>query len=615
MENEIMKELEGTNMKVKTWKINTEFLGEDKRFETLPIGYINKDVCGCGATSIVLRNDINAIIAVPNLSLIYNKTQQQKIDEPTIIGVTGSVSDDYIETMVLTLLSKDQPFKIMVTFDSLYRVEKYISYRTPNKPELTQLVIDEADQLLSNMELKVSSKAMKDDFLQMDACSRTFEIARKYKNQVTFITASNPIMKLYPDWILNELIYHKFEFANNEVITPILFNRDIPTSSLVDEILVPIINKGYVKIKDLKIEKVIVFFNNVSKTVSIIEELGIKEESGMICGDNKENETKRNGINLITDYSNLPKYTFVTSAGFQGIDIYDNKTMNVVVSNSARSYQALDIDTDLKQSISRQRLKNNPNFKYYVFIYNENASSLDFEKERRRLESEYNYIAQYIDDINDKIKANKTYDHLIRMAKKSTLFKKIVQKREDGYFQANNKLYEIIYSKKLKNSLDYAEGNIKFVKGTEAIIIEEPKDPTSTTSYDYIYKIYKKSTKTDIRPEYTEAQLKSEAYQLIDKLYNKTNKLYRSKQYAEKKLKELIVVNTTTIDDDVRNEFTTRQEYTRNEVKSKLEKIYKLHKLKRKPQFRDISKFGIEYEECTKDRERAVRILKKLRRY
>lgn len=611
---EIMRELEGTNMKVKTWKINTEYLGDDSRFETLPIGYVNKEVCGCGATSIVLRNGINAVIAVPTISLIENKVQQQTIDQPYIIGVTGAVTDSEIEAKVFDQLAKERPIKIMVTFDSLHRVEKYISFKTPCREEPTQLIIDEADQLLSIIELKAKAKARKADYLQMNACNSTFNIARKYKDQVTFITASNPLMTLYPEWITNELTYHKFEFSNKEVITPILYKRDAPVISLINEILVPIINKGYVNIGKLKVEKVIIFFNNVSRSIKIIEELGIKKDSGMICGDNRITDLNKAGIKQIRDYSKLPKYTFVTSAGFQGIDIYDEKTINVVVSNASKTYQALDLDTDLKQAISRQRIKDNKNFKYYVFIYNETKTELDPEKERIKLEQQYNTVAEYIDLYNDNKKKGKSCEFLLKMAKDNDLFKAVVSKDENGYLDIDTQYYKYIYSAKIKNAIDYAEGNIKVVKGSTAIVVDKPEDSISTLTYEYIYNIYKKSTKSDKEPNYTEAQLKSPAYKIIDKLYKATGKLYRSKQYAEKKLANLNIVKSSDITEDIRAAFITNREYTRAEVVSKLKGVYKSYGLDKKPSFRDLNNFGIEFEECTKDRKRAVRITRKLRK-
>lgn len=59
-------------MNIKTIEISKPFIGDDNKFITdykgkLPIGYINKSVCGCGATSLVINNQYDTIIAVPTV--------------------------------------------------------------------------------------------------------------------------------------------------------------------------------------------------------------------------------------------------------------------------------------------------------------------------------------------------------------------------------------------------------------------------------------------------------------------------------------------------------------------------------------------------------------------
>jgi len=52
------------------------YAGEDPNFKTIPAGYINKTVCGCGLTSVAIESDEDTIIAVPNVSLVMNKLTQ-----------------------------------------------------------------------------------------------------------------------------------------------------------------------------------------------------------------------------------------------------------------------------------------------------------------------------------------------------------------------------------------------------------------------------------------------------------------------------------------------------------------------------------------------------------
>lgn len=142
-------------------------------------------------------------------------------------------------------------------------------------------------------------------------------------------------------------------------------------------------------------QKAIIFINSVSQVVEIIKDTGLdKSECGIICGDTVKNDLKIRGINRYNASLEMPKYLFITSSGFCGIDIKDNSAMPIVVSNTAKSWQMIDILTDLKQAVSRQRDKTNPNYGYYIFIYKQSI----FKKS----ESE---LIEILDKIYEKIKS------------------------------------------------------------------------------------------------------------------------------------------------------------------------------------------------------------------
>ena len=141
-------------------------------------------------------------------------------------------------------------------------------------------------------------------------------------------------------------------------------------------------------------QKAIIFINSVSQVVEIIKDTGLdKTECGIICGDTVKNDSKIRGINRYNASLEMPKYLFITSSGFCGIDIKDNSAMPIVVSNTAKSWQMIDILTDLKQAVSRQRDKTNPNYGYYIFIYNQTI----FKKSE-------NELIEILDKFYDEIK-------------------------------------------------------------------------------------------------------------------------------------------------------------------------------------------------------------------
>ena len=124
---------------------DTEFVGQNKDFKEIPNGYIDKTICGCGLTSVALENDVNTIIAVPNVALVLNKVAQypNKRYKGEILGVYGNTSNEEIESY----LKRAKIIKIMVTYDSLYKVDRLL-----NK---CRFIVDESDQLLKHIKMKV----------------------------------------------------------------------------------------------------------------------------------------------------------------------------------------------------------------------------------------------------------------------------------------------------------------------------------------------------------------------------------------------------------------------------------------------------------------------------
>ena len=54
--------------------------------------YIDKQVTGCGGTTLVLTNKEPYVVAVHSKAMVYNKTAQHK----NILGITGETRDEEI---------------------------------------------------------------------------------------------------------------------------------------------------------------------------------------------------------------------------------------------------------------------------------------------------------------------------------------------------------------------------------------------------------------------------------------------------------------------------------------------------------------------------------------
>lgn len=203
----------------------------------------------------------------------------------------------------------------MVTYDSLSKVEYLLND--------CRLIIDESNELLSNTKLKP------------DVIDNVFRIAEKYKDSVSFISATPTPLQYMPNWLSN-INQVKIEWNNTIKSTPILCERTFPFKSLKEEILKPLKDKGTLTIANKIFKKVIVFINSVDQITKVIKDVELdKNDCGIICGNSLKNDIKIRGINRY-DSGILPKYLFITSSGFCGIDLNDKDAMPIVVSNISK---------------------------------------------------------------------------------------------------------------------------------------------------------------------------------------------------------------------------------------------------------------------------------------
>ena len=185
-------------------------------------------------------------------------------------------------------------------------------------------------------------------------------------------------------------------------------------------------------------------------------------------------------------------------------------------------------------------------------------------------------------------------------------------KNSEGFFEVNEAFFKTIAISKSKNSWEYTKGFKIMKDGKKPIIIEEPENYIEETSYETIYNLFKKELKFN-NVKFTKAQEQSENYKLIKEGIDKFGKIFTVKSYLNEKLKSVKDKSKTVdrLQEDVYNKFKVNREYTRSEVKQKLQFIYNRHRVERKAQFRDLESFGIQFEEKYVDRKRGLIITRK----
>ena len=291
--------------------------------------YIDKTTCNVGMTSVAIEEGCNTLLLVPTKLLVENKASQYPSDRCIyyVQGVTGDI-DDYTIQSYIKQCQVRQPLKFICTYDSFKRV-LWFAQRDDVK-----IVVDESDKVFVQARLKSEST------MDIDVLNSMLQELEPLQDRVTMIS-STPVpvsyfQGTYGEWIMG-LDQYKFTWTTSMTVTPMMCKRRMPTDALKKEVILPIVAGKDAVIGDRSFRKAIIFLNSVTSICKTIKECGIEGCSGIICSNSNEQEAKLKRARLddirVRDFFHLPTFTFITSTGFQGIDLYDPEAMNVVVSS------------------------------------------------------------------------------------------------------------------------------------------------------------------------------------------------------------------------------------------------------------------------------------------
>lgn len=567
----------------------------------LPYGYIDKSIPGCGLTTVALEGNRNTIIAVPNNSLINNKVAQYPNDRCNfeILGVQEGVNQEDISDYLMRCESNNQPVKIMITYDSLLKVKDLL------KDESYDLVIDESHKLLKYAKVKVKDKDLK----RKDVLTTLLEIAYEVKERVSFISATPIPLEYMPEWIGKELDLIKMNWSNTIKAAPLRMQRDYPFQALKNEIIRSIIDSGYFKIKDTKYKKVIVFLNSVSEITKALDGLEYdKEDIAYIAGSSSQSSIKLKDLNKLETPDNLPKITFITSAGYDGIDLYDEEAISVVVSSTSKDFTMTDIATDLQQAISRQRIKTNEHYGKYIFIYNQTI----FDKTEEELLKNINELKEDIESSiylynknanSDDDKAKRGVSFLTKESRDFSAY--TIYNEELNEFRTNEQVFNSDKYFVLKVRKQYEEGfNIRAALGELGELVNETIISERLTKSYKDYAAYYNKNK-NWNEEFTNKDWK-EIVEISVRLFKKAKLNYTNAKED--------IANYVNPSDGIKSQivrkFNVGTSYNRAEVKSILQTIYDQNNIKRKAKHSDLNEF-FEVKERKSNGERYCEILKR----
>lgn len=536
--------------------------------DTIPYGYINKTVCGCGLTTVALENKEDAIILAPSRGLVSNKENQypNKRCSFKVLGVDGNTKQSVIDEYVTECQLNNQPIKIMVTYDSLSKVESLL--------DVCRMIIDESDQILS----------LTKNTSRRDAIFHMLDVAESLKSTVTFLSATPTDLSYMPTWI-SEIDQVTMNWSNTIKAKPILAERTYPYKALREEFIKPLRDNGEVIIAGKSVKSVIVFVNSVTTIIDTIKELKLKKEDcGIVCGDSIKNDLKISGVNRYIS-GKAPKYLFVTSSGFAGIDIDAEDSMTIVVSNTSKTFTMVDLLSDLKQAVSRNRNKKNTHYGSYVYIYNQSV----FNKSEEELITELNTLREGLRDatelINDGVRNNKqdAVNILIKDNKDYnayTIVDKVTGLHSINEIVFNADRYFIL---ELRNQ--YTKGfNIQGIIGVSEEI--EPVELPKSTTYLDLVEYFNTNQKSGI-VDWGDYSFRTEWIDIIEACYKLFKKTYNNSTEAKAMIdaygdefKVLVI--------EARKMFKKGERYPNSVIKDTLQKFYDKKGLKRKAKPTDL---------------------------
>lgn len=375
---------------------------------SLPVGILNKKNTGCGATSVALENNENTIVCCPSKLLIKNKIQQypNEICNFTLLGVLEGVYKRDILKYVSECKEKGQPIKIMVTYDSFYKVKDALEKDIND----FRIIVDEYQEILDGITYR--SKAI-------------LGLLRDIKTlpYVTYLSATPIPFKFKPDE-LSGLKEYEIDWGKEIRLKPKRIKTNKPYAVAVNMILDHKMNKPF-EVNGTKVKEYYFFINSVTAIKTIIDNAGLSNnEVKVICANTSKNRGILKEIEISEVDKEIKPYTFCTKSVFYGADFYSKSGLIVIVSDCRNKNTMLDIATDIQQIAGRIRDIDNP-FKGIIFhIYNTGIGNMSEEEFKLYLKEKIDSAEEIIGIYNNQFttkRGKKALAERIKMENKDEL--------------------------------------------------------------------------------------------------------------------------------------------------------------------------------------------------
>lgn len=373
----------------------TRFLSEVNGFE-LPDGILDKELTGCGATTLALTDSRPSIIASPRVALVKNKAQ--KFLPPKSFAVISGVYKQDVREYLDSCMEQDIVPKVITTFDSLGKITNSL---TEEELDSFRLVVDEFHNILNDSTFKASA-----ELEVLNECS-------KYRH-VTYLSAT-PMLDKYLENIefFKDVEYYRLKWDADDILEFRLY--DYPTNNplgAICEVIKDYKSHGFIDIDGVRSYEAVIFLNSVKNILNIINTCDLTpEECNIVISNRKDNKSVLDAFGIDKTYpftiGEIPlkgepnkMFTFCTSTAYQGCDFYSHSAMTYIVSDATIPNTVVDIFTELPQIIGRQRDDENPFRNKAAFYYRTSLFYADERLMQQELEYMDNKTANTIASIN-----------------------------------------------------------------------------------------------------------------------------------------------------------------------------------------------------------------------
>lgn len=349
---------------MKTIKIKkgVQYLGEV--MNDLPINCLFlKSVTGAGGTTVALTNDVNYILAMPYLGPISNKVEQsltnKELYKHEIFSYVGGVTDSSLKQY----LDKPGVKKIMTTYDSLEKLSSKIDVGE------FSLLVDEFHVMSNSYEYR--RKAV-DGVLNVFSKYRTYTFMTATPVEAEFLfTEFENIPSVTLEWEdLKETVFDTYKCSNVEVSTHLIIEDFLNNEQVI---------------KDTNLYIFVNSIDFMSKMLRMSPRLN-KENTKLIY-------SKKNGKTLKLERGELlsppKKITMISAANFESSDIWDQKGVSLIVSDTNKKH-TLGNPTVMNVQVAG-RIRNSPYNNTVTHLYNTNGylDVQDIEEYEKKLRASF----------------------------------------------------------------------------------------------------------------------------------------------------------------------------------------------------------------------------------